>query len=281
MLQAVLGLDARRMAAAFLVEPAALGQRLARAKARIAGAGIPFALPEGAEREARLADVLTAVYAAHAVGSDGIGAGDGKAAGLAGEALWLASLVAGLLPAAAEAQALLALLLFTEARRPAARDAEGRFVPLERQDPALWDARMLEDARRALVRATFHASLGRFQLEAAIQSVHVARRETGATDWPTVLALYDGLVQVTGALGAACGRAAALAEVEGAAAGLAALEALPAERDVYQPWWAVRAHLLARQGRGADAAEAFAHAAAMTADPALRVWLLAQRAAPH
>lgn len=281
MLQCVLGLDAARMAGAFLVSPATLGQRLSRAKARIAARGTPLTLPDAGDIDDRLDDMLAAIYAAYSVGFDGAPAGDGKARGVGAEAVWLASLMAHLRPDAAEAAALLALMLFAEARRPARLDAEGRFVPLDEQDTALWDAALLADARTALANAAARASLGRYQLEAAIQSVHVARRETGATDRAALLHLYEGLVRVAPTLGAATGRAAALAEVEGAAAGLAALDALgPAARG-YQPWWALRGDLGLRLGDTLTAREALDRAAALSADPAVRAWLLARKPALH
>jgi RNA polymerase sigma-70 factor, ECF subfamily len=123
MLQLVLGLDARRMAGAFLIPPGTLGQRLTRARAKIEAARIGFALPDGADLAPRLAHVLDAIYAAFTVGIDGDGAGDAKSASLAREALWLGSLVAAQMPREAEAQALFALMLYTQARRPARVDA--------------------------------------------------------------------------------------------------------------------------------------------------------------
>ena len=161
MLQAVLGVDVRRMAGAFLVPPATLGQRLTRAKRRLGRSA--FAIPAPDEAPDRTADVLAAIYAACALGQSG----DANLAGLGTEALWLASLVAAALPDDAEAHGLFALILFAEARRPAARVA-GRFVPLTEQDTALWDARLLADARAALRHTSGRLTLGRFQIEAAI-----------------------------------------------------------------------------------------------------------------
>jgi RNA polymerase sigma-70 factor, ECF subfamily len=143
MLQLVLGLDARRMAGAFLIPPGTLGQRLTRARAKIEAARIGFALPDGDDLAPRLGHVLDAIYAAFTVGLDGESEGDAKSTSLAREALWLGSLVAAQLPGEPEAQALLALMLYTQARRPARVDATGCLVPLDAQDTALWDARML------------------------------------------------------------------------------------------------------------------------------------------
>ena len=280
MLQAVLGLDARRIASAFLVAPGTMGQRLSRAKLKIAAARIPFAVPPPEALASRLDDVLLAIYAAYSVGFDGAPAGDAKAAGLAREALWLAGLVCGLLPDAAEAQGLRALMLFAEVRRPARLTPDGRFVPLEEQDPSRWDERLLAEAERALRAASRTLSLRRFQIEAAIQAAHCARRGGGATDWAAILLLYDGLVLVSPTTGALTGRAVALAEVHGAAMGLRALDAIePGRRRGYQPWWAARAHLAAAAGLTGMAAEAFDCAAGLSEDPGAQAYLLERRSA--
>ncbi len=278
MLQAVLGLDARRIASAFLVMPGTMGQRLSRAKLKIAAARIPFAVLPPEALEARLDDVLVAIYAAYSVGFDAVPAGDVKAAGLAREALWLGGLVCELLPDAAEAQGLRALMLFAEARRPARQGADGRFMPLEAQDASLWDAGLMAEAERALRAASRTLSLRRFQIEAAIQAAHSARRQGGRTDWTAILLLYEGLVRVSPTVGALTGRAVALAEVRGAAEGLAAIEAIdPDRRRSYQPWWAARAHLAAAEGRTEMAIEAFDRAAGLSEDPGARAYLLARR----
>jgi RNA polymerase sigma-70 factor, ECF subfamily len=150
MLQLVLGLDARRMAGAFLIAPGTLGQRLTRARAKIEAARIGFALPDGDDLAPRLAHVLDAIYAAFTVGIDGEGAGDAKSTSLAREALWLGSLIAARMPDAPEAQALFALMLYTQARRPARVDATGCLISLDAQDTSLWDARMMSDADIAM-----------------------------------------------------------------------------------------------------------------------------------
>lgn len=280
MLQAVLGLDARRMASVFLLAPGTLGQRLTRVKAKIETAAITFELPEGRDFEDRMDDVLTAIYGAYAVGYNGIPAGDPKAAGLAQEAIWLASLVAAGFPDAAEAHGLFALMLFAEARRPARTDAKtGALIPLEKQDTDLWDPALLADAEKALRNATRHASLGRYQLEASIQAVHAARRRSAATDWSEIALLYAGLVQVSPTIGARTGQAAVLARTEGPKAALAALAAIPEDvRKSYQPWWATRAHVLARMGDIEPARDAFDRAIGLSDDPAATLYLAARRA---
>jgi RNA polymerase sigma-70 factor, ECF subfamily len=275
MLQTVLGLDAQRIASAFLVPPGTMAVRLSRAKAKIAAARVPFADPAPQDRAGRIADLLDAVYAAYTLGQDRPAASDD----LATEALWLVSLICRLAPASDEAHGLFALILFGMARRAARRDGEGRYVPLGAQNPQSWDAGLLADADRALRNARRGGQIGRFHLEAAIEALHVAGVQRGKTDWDRLLMLYQGLEAMVPTVGVACGRIAALAEVEGAAAGLAALDALPDARLAgYQPAWALRAHLLGALGRGAESRAAYLRAAALTGDPGTQVWLRAKAA---
>lgn len=280
MLQTVLGLDARRMATVFLVPPGTLGQRLARVKAKIQTAAIRYEMPEGREFDDRLSDVLDAVYGAYVVGYNGIPAGDPKAAGLAQEAIWLASLLADGFPRAAEAHGLFALMLFSEARRSARTDAAtGALIPLEEQDTTLWESALLRDAEKALRNAARHASIGRYQLEASIQAVHAARRLTGATDWAALALLYAGLIRVAPTIGARTGQAAVLCQTEGPGTALAALDAMAdVARKTYQPWWAVRAHVLERLGEVEAARAAFDRAIGLSDDPAARLYLAARKA---
>lgn len=275
MLQAVLGLDARRMASAFLISPGTLGQRLTRAKAKIESAAIRFELPEERDFDSRMGDVLDAVYAAYVVGYNGMPAGDPKAASLAQEALWLVSLLADGFPDSAEAYGLFALMLYAEARRPARIDAvTNALVPLEQQDTRLWDVSMLDHAEIALRNAARRPSLGRYQLEASIQAVHTARRWGSSTDWHALSLLYAGLVQIAPTIGALTGQAAVLCETEGPLAALRALDSIEGQaRANYQPWWATRAHVLGRTGNRAAAIEAFDRAIGLSDDPATRAYL--------
>ena len=277
-LQTILGLTAIDIAAAFLIPPATMGQRLVRAKSRIKDAGIPFAIPEREDLAERLDAVLEAIYAAYAKGWTEIG--DSAADRLADEAIWLGRLVVSLLPDEPEAKGMLALMLYAEARRHARRDAAGAYVPLESQDIALCDEPQIV-AAEALLRAANRAGpTGRYQIEAAIQSAHVARRVTGHSNWPSVVALYDVLLGLTQSPVVVLNRAAALAETDGAEAGLASLDTIAGDRRMadYQPYWAARGHLAARAGRKDEAYEALTLAIGLSSDEAVRHYLIGQRA---
>ena len=277
MLQTVLGLDATTIASAFLVAPGTMGQRLVRAKARIRDARIGFEVPEPHELSERLGTVLEAIYAGYGTGWDDVAGADGRGHALAEEAIWLGRLVTRLLPQEPEAHGLLALMLHCEARRAARRDADGAYVPLDRQDVRLWSRSMIDEAETSLASASRSGTPGRFQLEAAIQSVHAARAVTGHTDWPAIGLLYAGLLACAPTIGARVGHAAALAEAESAQAGMEALAAIPsAAVATYQPYWALRAHLLGRLGRGGEASEAYDRAIGLSENAAVRDFLAGQ-----
>ncbi len=280
-LQTVLGLDAARIASAFLVSPATMGQRLVRAKAKIREAGIAFAIPDRGELAPRLDAVLTAIYAAFSEGwSDPKGA-DIARRDLAGEAIFLGTIVCELLPDEAEALGLVALMLYAESRRAARRSGDGAYVPLDEQDPRLWDPRIIEKAEEYLGRASALDCIGRYQLEAALQSAHTERRRTGSENWSAVLKLYDALLAISGSPVVAINRAVALAEVEGPAAALEAIDGLGDDErlESYQPYWAARASLLARTGAHAEAREAYMIAIGLEHDPAVRRFLYEKAAA--
>ena len=274
-LQVVLGFDAATIASAFLVAPATMSQRLVRAKNRIRQAGIPFRVPDREELAERLDAVLEAIYAIFAEGWADPAGTQAQTRGLTEEAIWLGRLVASLLPDEPEVLGLLALMLHAEARRAARRDAHGEFVPLREQDPDRWDAALIDEAEALLRAASRMNSPGRFQLEAAVHSAHALRRLSGTTDWKAIMALYDALLELTGSVVVAINRAVALAEVEGAGAGLAALDALRNDTRLvqYQPFWAARAELLARLGDRRSAAQAYEQAIGLEADPAVRRYL--------
>jgi RNA polymerase sigma-70 factor (ECF subfamily) len=275
MLQAVLGLDAARIASAFLVSPTAMGQRLVRAKAKIKDAGIAFALPESDELPQRLDAVLAAIYAAFASGWDDL-AEDAREA-LDGEAMWLGETLATLMPDEPEILGLRALMLHCQTWRAARRDAAGAFVPLDRQDTTRWDKNLIAQAERLLSHAATLARPGRYQLEAAIQSVHAGRAVTGATDWRALSLLYAALAAQAPSMAIHVGQAAVEARNSGPQAGLDLLDRLPTDAALsYQPYWAVRAHLLREAGETRAANAAFARAAGLADDPALRAYLTAQ-----
>ena len=279
-LQTLLGFDAGTVASAFLVAPATMGQRLVRAKRKILEAAVPFRVPQPDELAERLSPVLDAIYAAFAEGwTDPTGTTE-RRRGLAEEAIWLGRLVASLLPDEPEALGLLALMLHAEARRVARRDAAGGYVPLSVQDPRQWDTGLIREAEALLLRASAAGRFGRFQLEAAVQSAHAARRLTRRTDWAAIIALYDALLAETGSPVVAINRAAAIGESRGAAAGLTALDGLADDRRLaeYQPYWAARAVLLARTGQADAADHAFERAIGLESTPAVRRFLQQQRA---
>ena len=280
MLQTVLGLDAARIASAFLVKPAAMTQRLVRAKAKIKSTGIRFEDAEPSEWPQRLASVLEAIYAAYTLHW---GQADGDVAGqLADEAMFLAELVAASLPLESEALGLLALLRLCEARRPARLDARGRFVPLHEQDTRRWNHALIAGANESLAQAAAQRAPGPYQLEAAVQAAHVQGAIDKTVPWAGIARLYDRLLALAPTVGARIGHAVASAHASAdATAGLALLAAIDAERvATHQPWWAARAHLLAMAGDDAAASEAFGRALALTVEPALRDWL-AQRREAH
>jgi RNA polymerase sigma-70 factor (ECF subfamily) len=258
-LQAVMGLDAARIASAFLVSPSAMGKRLVRAKDKIRHSGIPFCVPCREELPARLDAVLDAIYAAFTEGWTDPGGVDVIRRDLSEEALFLSGLVAELMPSEPEALGLLALLLHAEARRGARRSPAGAFVPLADQNPALWNAQQIADAEALLRRASALGVIGRFQLEAALQSAHVDRCRTARNNWPRVLELYDALLELAGSPVVAINRALAVAEVHGAAAGLKAMPDLNTDNRLaqYQPYWATLAELLARSGAYDEARHAY------------------------
>jgi RNA polymerase sigma-70 factor (ECF subfamily) len=271
-LQCVLGFDAVSIGTAFLVAPAAMGQRLVRAKRKIRDAGVPFRVPDPDELAARLDAVLDAIYAVFAAGWTD--------PALTEEALWLGRLVVALLDGEPEALGLLALMLHVQARRPARRDANGTYIPLSAQNPADWQDELIEEAEALLLRASRLQRIGRFQLEAAIQSAHAARRLTGLTAWAEVVALYDALLARTESPVVALNRAVAVGELHGAAAGLAALDRVAADQRLtdYQPYWAARATLLADTGNADAADTAYARAIGLEPDQAVRRFLQRRRA---
>ena len=241
----------------------------------------PFVCLHGQSLPDRLDAVLDAIYAAYSEGWTDPTATDAARRELAEEAIFLARLVAELMPREPEALGLLSLLLHTEARRRARRTSgkEGaiqeEFVPLAEQDAAQWDGDLIDEAESLLHQASALGFLGRFQLQAALQSAHVYRRRTGHDNWTDIVELYDALFALTGSPVVAINRAVALAELRGAAAGLEALDQVAADARLaeYQPWWAARAELLARIGAHAEARNAYSIAIGLERDDAVRRFL--------
>lgn len=274
-LQVVLGLDAKMIASAFLLSPAAMGKRLVRAKDKICQARIPFSIPERKELPGRLEAVLDAIYAAFAEGWSDPGGTDIARRDLSAEAMFLGRLVTELMPQEPEALGLLGLMLHTEARRRARRNTRGEYVPLSEQDPSLWDAQMIDEAEELLRRASALGAIGRYQLEGALGSAHVYRRRTGQANWEAVVQLYDALLLVCASPVVAINRALALAEIHGPKAALEAMQEVAADPRLteYQPYWAARAELMAKTGAHGEAREAYEAAIGLERDPAVRRFL--------
>jgi RNA polymerase sigma-70 factor (ECF subfamily) len=275
MLQTVLGFSTDQIAQAFAIPAPTMAQRLVRAKRRIRDTGVPFVVPERSSMPGRLTDVLEAIYGTYAIDWHGI-EGTHERDSMSGEALYLAETLAELTEGEPEALGLAALICLSLARATARTDAAGRLIPLPEQDMSRWDTQLIERGEALLMLAHRQANIGRFQLEAAIQSAHCARRVTGVTDWSAVRRLYDALISLAPTLGALVSRAAVIGEIDGVDAGIAALDAIdePAVAR-FQPAWAARAYLLARAEHPAAAAAAYERAISLTTDAAARDYLRA------
>lgn len=265
MLQVVLGFEAADLARLYLVTPAAMAQRLVRAKKRIKRLRVPFVVPDRSALPERLAAVLDAVYGCFTLTT---GSDDPAVRALGGEAEYLAGLLAELLGDEAEAWGLLALITLSRSRE---RPIAAPYVPLDRQDPGDWDSRLIDRGEGALRRASARSEIpGRFQLEAAIQAVHADRRRTGVVDWAAVETLHRALVRVAPTVGSRVALAAVVLRTTGADAALTMLDAVATPETDYQPWHAVRAEALLQAGRRDDALAALTRAITTSTSESVR-----------
>jgi RNA polymerase sigma-70 factor, ECF subfamily len=281
-LRLVCGLTTAEIAAAFLVPEATMAARVTRAKKKIAAARIPYRVPGAADLPDRLDAVLTVLHLLYTTGHTAPGGGALVRDDLADRAIGLARLVAALMPDEREARGLLALLLLSHARRATRTDAAGRLVLLADQDRARWDAGAIAAGTELVAGALRGAGRpGRFALQAAIAAVHAEAPSYAATDWPEILGLYDALLAAWPSPVVALNRAVALAMVAGPAAGLAQIAALERQDGRlagYRYLPAARADLLRRDGRPAEAAQAYRAALDLAGNEAERAFLAARLA---
>ncbi|MUM19073.1 RNA polymerase sigma factor [Mycobacterium sp. CBMA271] len=267
------GLTTPEIANAYLVSESTMAARITRAKKKIASAGIPYRIPADHELPERLSSVLAALYLVY---NEGYAASSGASlthTDLSAEAIRLTRVLADLMPDEPEALGLLALLLLTEARRPARTDDDDALVLLADQDRSRWNHPMIDEGHQLVRRCLRRNAPGPYQIQAAINAVHDDAPTAPSTDWRQIVALYDQLMVVTPTPVVALNRAVAVAERDGAQAGLDAIESLRDDLDGYYPLHAARADLLSRLSRDVEAADAYRKALELTDNEVFRGYL--------
>ena len=278
-LRMVGGLTVSEIARAFLVQETAMGQRITRAKAKIKAARIPYRVPSAEDLPTRVSGVLAVLFLVFNEGYLATGPDtDPVRHDLTAEAIRLTRLIRALMPDDGEVAGLLALMLLTEARRPARVSASGELVTLDQQDRGAWDAALVAEGHR-LVRERLATGLapGRYQLLAAINAVHTSARDARDTDWSQVVALYDQLVRLDPSPIVALNRAIAVAELDGPAVALAAVDRLGDTLTGYHAYHATRADLLRRLGRGQESRAAYDDAIELAGNTAETAYLTRRR----
>ncbi len=272
-LRTVGGLTTKEIAHAFLDKEAAMGQRLSRAKTKIAAAGIPFKVPERRDWDDRLNAVLSVIYL---IFNEGWTAGPGEEPlriGLCQEAIWLGRLLTSLAPNEPEIEGLLALMLLGHARHEARFDASGAMVPLDHQNRADWDQALIDDGLAVLDRAVARRLPGPFQIQAAISALHIQSERAETTDWPQILLLYNRLFALSPSPIVALNRAVALAETGALTCALRELKALESMLAEYQPYHATLADLARRDDDTETARHAYLSAIRLSQNPGEIAWL--------
>jgi RNA polymerase sigma factor (sigma-70 family) len=277
-LRAVGGLTTGEIAAAFLVPESTMAQRISRAKAKVKGSETPFTLPSSEARAERLGSVLHVLYLLFNEGYATSSGPDLARTDLSGEAIRLARVVHAALPDDPESTGLLALMLLTDARRPARVRAGGDLVPLADQDRSLWDRNLITEGLTLVTRALRSGKVGEYQLQAAIAAVHDQAAHPADTDWSDILSLYGRLERMTANPMVTLNRAVAAAMAEGPSSGLALLEGLDARLGYHHRLHSVRGHLLEMAGDTGDALVEFRRAAALTANLRERHYLTMEAA---
>ncbi|NEW37527.1 RNA polymerase sigma factor [Nocardia cyriacigeorgica] len=278
-LRMVGGLTVPEIARAFLVQESAIGQRITRAKAKIAAARIPYRVPSAADLPARVSGVLAVLFLVFNEGYLATGAGtDPVRDDLTAEAIRLTRLLHALIPEDGEVVGLLALMLLIEARCTARISPGGELVPLDQQDRGAWDTVLVAEGHR-LVRERLASGQapGRYQILAAINAVHTSARDVRDTDWSQVVALYDQLARLDSSPIVALNRAIAVAELDGPEVALAAVDRLEDALGGYHAYHATRADLLRRLGRSQDSREAYTRAIELAGNTAETVYLTRRR----